>query len=104
MRTKKKNEKRSLSSASITSMDENVSEATFASSSSAYSNEKRKAKNDEEKRRHTIIILGHDDAMEIFVFASPTKKNRTEREGERARLRGERERKEMAASNRIDLQ
>ncbi len=37
-------------------------------------NEKERAR---EREREHAIILGHDDAMGIFVFASPAKKNRT---------------------------
>jgi hypothetical protein len=38
--------------------------------------EKRGETEKEREQRHTII-LGHDDAIGIFVFASPAKKNRT---------------------------
>ena len=41
---------------------------------------KEKATERERAQRHTIIF-GHDGMMRIFVFASPTKKNRTQGRG-----------------------
>jgi hypothetical protein len=41
-----------------------------------YTWERERGREREREREHTII-LGHDDAMGIFVFASPAKKNRT---------------------------